>query len=92
MAAKIPRGATLIGPFAPDSKPVRTGLYLRVSDDTRQKVWAWFNASTRRWGLFADTPERAIERKSKVSKKELPWFGTAAPGKQAPSFRPVSIR
>lgn len=85
MAAKIPRGATLVGPFDGNAKPVRSGLYLRVSQATGQKVWAYFSTKTRAWGLYADSPARALERKNKRSKKRLSWFGTT----QAPSFRPV---
>ncbi len=68
---------TVIGPFKPDQLPVRSGLYVRVSPKTGAGVYAHYDHGRRRWGLYADSPERALARRNKFSKKQLPWYASA---------------
>lgn len=69
--------STVIGPFKPGQAPVRSGVYVRVSTKTGNGVYAYYDAGLRRWGLYADTVQRALERKNKTSKKSLPWYASA---------------
>jgi hypothetical protein len=85
--ASIPKGTTLVGPFKPEQRPTRSGLYLRVSRDTGEKVFAYYDAGTGNWGLYSDTKERAMKRRHKRSKKALPWYGTTAPKSASKSAR-----
>jgi hypothetical protein len=67
----------LIAAFPATKNPdhARPGLYLRQSKDTGEMVWAYWNGQN--WGLYSDTPKRAMTRRNKRSKKALPWFGYA---------------
>lgn len=68
---------TIIGPFRGNQAPVRSGVYVRVSPKTGAGVFAHWDNTRGRWGLYADTPERALARKNKFSKKDLPWYASA---------------
>lgn len=69
--------STVIGPFKGTDKPVRSGVYVRVSPETSAGVFAHYDAHSRHWGLYADDVQRALERKHKRSKKVLPWYAAA---------------
>lgn len=64
----------VVGPFNRTHNPPkdRPGLYLRLSDKTGQAVWSYWNGQ--KWGLYADSKDRAMQRRNKPSKKRLTWF------------------
>lgn len=64
----------VIGPFNRTQIPPmgRPGLYLRISNKTGQACCAFWNGQ--KWGLYADSKDRAMQRRHKTSKKRLPWF------------------
>ncbi len=79
-------GLPLVGPFPASVKPVadRRGLYLRVSEETGNLVFADWNGSS--FGRFSDSPERAkVLANGKRSKRGLPWYGFAKPEDKAPA-------
>lgn len=64
----------IAGPFPGSVRPPNgKGLYLRVSEDTDEVVWAHFDGSA--FGLYSDSKARALSRSKKRSKKQLLWFG-----------------
>ena len=71
-AKKIPKGAVLVGPIAGIARPVRAGLYLRISPKTKQQVWSYWNGRT--WGKYTDDMNKA-PRMSQSRHQNLPWFG-----------------
>lgn len=74
-------GHTLVGPFKPEVKPVRSGLYVRKSHKTGDLCFAWYDTD-HGWSKFATDPKRAEElRHSRASRKSLPWYGFAEPAK-----------
>lgn len=68
--------ANAVGPFDARVRPVRNGVYLRKSPKSSGFVFAHWNGS--HFGLYADTPQRAFERRSKRSKADTQWYGLPA--------------
>lgn len=63
----------IIGPFPGTTKPVREGLYKRITRKGNE-VWSWWSGSF--WGLFGSNKQRAIQRGYKRSKhQKLQWMG-----------------
>lgn len=88
MAARIPAGIELVGPFPGSKRPTNgSGLYIRVSRKTGEKVWAHWDANRKQWGLYSDTQQRALQRAHKRSKKQLDWYGTTEAASKGRTFR-----
>ena len=69
--------ANAVGPILGTKKPVRSGLYLRVSPKTGQLVWSVYEG---RWYGYSDskTGAQSKRRRNKRSKYQTQdWYGTA---------------
>lgn len=75
MAARIPKGMKLVGPFPHSKPPVRTGVFLRKSK-TGRKEWAYFKKGVG-WGTYSSSIKNAIAKfeNGARSTKQRDWWG-----------------